>query len=246
MTTAVIHKMRKKKFFLNFTEIEEIIQNHQLLPISSLSIPKCFSPKGIIMKALVDVSFNRNSLPFKGEIKVNSIYMKHFYLICHHTYIFLSTFGNKKKLKKKSKVRSIYKIIKNSILRFKNDMIDRDKNDNEHCKNNDTDNNGDNHINYDNQNNKNNNDDDKYKIYNNKGEILNVNVSDINQEGNIKAHHDMIQWFIPLGDKYTLLLSILQVDLGSDVPESILESGVALRFVESLISLKESIEINLY
>ena len=256
MIGALITKKQTKQIVLKNFHLEKIMKNLQI----NVKTPMVIS-KGIILSALLDVNFNfnLNSLPFKVEkMDILYSYEENFYSICRRFYSVLSTFGNKTKRKKNTigKRNRKYDIFPNS----KNHDVDKsysiddisnncgEKNDIDyfvdyqptvHADYNDINNNpiNDNNGNDNLIKNKENN------LINNKIEIKNHKIkSKTKNEIYIRAHQDMIGWFIPLGQKSTLLLSILQVDLGSDIPDWAAEFGIASNIILSTSSFVKLVE----
>ena len=250
MISALITKEQTKQIFLKNFHLEKILKNLQINVKTPMVIPK-----GIIVNALLDVNFNLSSLPFKKEKKdIPYSYEKTFYTICRRCYSVLSTFGNKTKRKKNTigKRNRKYDIFPNN----KNHDVDKS------CSIDDISNNcgqenvfdyqptvhsdyneiNNNPTDFDNSNdqlieNKENN------LTNNKIEIKDHKMkSKIKNETYVRAHQDMIGWFIPLGQKSTLLLSILHVDLGSDIPDWAAEFGIASNIILSTSSFVKLVE----
>jgi hypothetical protein len=54
-----------------------------------------------------------------------------------------------------------------------------------------------------------------------------------------KCFHDEISWFVPLRRGRTLLVAVLQVDLGSDIPGWAAEAGVVSNAISKVMALQE-------
>ena len=253
MIGALITKKQSNQIILKNFQIEKIMKNLQINSNSPMAVTK-----GVLMTALLDVNFNLSSLPFQKEKKnVPFSYEETFYSICRHSYTVLSTFGMKTK-RKKSKIR---------MRNRKYDIFPNSKkhDDGESCLFDEIDSKcvGENNEKYHTTVHTNCNDGDDHKIdddsnsnsIENKEKNVIINkikiedkikdhkiISKVKNETYVRAHQDMIGWFIPLEDKSTLLLSILQVDLGSDIPEWASEFGVALNIISSTSSFIKLVE----
>lgn len=67
-------------------------------------------------------------------------------------------------------------------------------------------------------------------------------VFDDEEETFEKSFHDEISWFIPLQRGKTLLVTILQVDLGSDIPIWAAQAGIVSNAVSKVISLQKIVK----
>lgn len=96
---------------------------------------------------------------------------------------------------------------------------------------------------------KNNQNNYNYDIYTNTFMKDNINMkikskieNKIQPEKYIKAYYDMISWYVPLKNGKTLLISLLQVDLGPDIPDFVLESGLANNAISGIKNFNELIQ----
>jgi hypothetical protein len=62
------------------------------------------------------------------------------------------------------------------------------------------------------------------------------------EEKFVKCFHDEISWFVPLRRGRTLLVTVLQVDLGSDIPSWAAEAGVVSNALSKVIALQEIVK----
>jgi hypothetical protein len=54
----------------------------------------------------------------------------------------------------------------------------------------------------------------------------------------VKSIHNEVEWYVPLGDEKTLMITILNVDLGPDIPCWAVETGLASNLISQMISLR--------
>ena len=57
-----------------------------------------------------------------------------------------------------------------------------------------------------------------------------------------KAFHEEVSWFVPLRRGRTLLVTVLQVDLGSDIPGWAAEAGVASNAMSKVLALQKIVK----
>ena len=57
-----------------------------------------------------------------------------------------------------------------------------------------------------------------------------------------KAFHEEVSWFVPLRRGRTLLVTVLQVDLGSDIPGWAAEAGVASNAISKVLALQKIVK----
>jgi hypothetical protein len=60
-----------------------------------------------------------------------------------------------------------------------------------------------------------------------------------------KAFHEEVSWFVPLRRGRTLLVTVLQVDLGSDIPGWAAEAGVASNAISKVLALQKIVKRNM-
>jgi hypothetical protein len=62
------------------------------------------------------------------------------------------------------------------------------------------------------------------------------------EEKFVKCFHDEISWFVPLRRGRTLLVTVLQVDLGSDIPSWAAEAGIVSNAISKIMALQEIVK----
>jgi hypothetical protein len=62
------------------------------------------------------------------------------------------------------------------------------------------------------------------------------------EEKFVKCFHDEVSWFVPLRRGRTLLVTLLQVDLGPDIPSWAAETGVVSNALSKVLALQEIVK----